>query len=152
MVVVVVYCLKYIYCYKQRHFYLNLSISLARISRGFESSAVRHQASRLYIDIDCVSVTFSLITQFQCKASTIFQIYRPYLYIYMGQPLQKQVFLAVGLAETFADEPVSHCTQSPNIGLSDLMHGLRIYLFSTDQTFTHQGSTKVSHCCLGDIN
>ena len=150
--VVVVYCLKYIYCYKQRHFYLNLSISLARISRGFESSAVRHQASRLYIDIDCVSVTFSLITQFQCKASTIFQIYRPYLYIYMGQPLQKQVFLAVGLAQTFADEPVSHCTQSPNIGLSDLMHGLRIYLFSTDQTFTHQGSTKVSHCCLGDIN
>ena len=145
MAVVVDYCLKYIYCYKQRHFYLNLSISLARISRGFESSTVRHQASRLYI-------AFSLITQFQCKASTIFQINRPYLYIYMGQPLQKSSWLSVLRAETFADEPVSHCTQSPNIGLSDLMHGLRIYLFSTDQTFTHQGSTKVSHCCLGDIN
>ena len=145
MVVVVVYCLKYIYCYKQRHFYLNLSISLARISRGFESSTVSHQASRLYF-------AFSLVTQFQCKASTIFQINRPYLYIYMGQPLQKSSWLSVLRAETFADEPVSHCTQSPNIGLSDLMHGLRIYLFSTDQTFTHQGSTKVSHCCLGDIN
>ena len=89
---------------------------------------------------------------FNARHPQSFRLLRPYLYIYMGQPLQKQVFLAVGLGETFADEPVSHCTQSPNIGLSDLMHGLRIYLFSTDQTFTHQGSTKVSHCCLGDIN
>ena len=120
MAVVVVYC---IYCYKQRH----LSISLARISRGFETSTVRHQASRLYIDIDCVSVTFSLITQFQFMTSTIFQINRPYLYIYMGQPLQKSSWLSVLRAETFADEPVSHCTQSPNIGLSDLMPARTIY-------------------------